>query len=86
LDIDINMKKLIDIFKTHNQRIVCKWNHYLEHYERYFNKYVDKQISILEIGYDSIIFIEKEKEKEIDRYVEMIGENTYKKLKPSDIF
>jgi SAM-dependent methyltransferase len=47
------MKNLIDIFKSHNQKIVCKWNHYLEHYERHFHKYVNKEISILEIGVEN---------------------------------
>lgn len=47
------MKSLINIFQSHDQRVVCKWNHYLEHYERHFQKYVNQKISILEIGVEA---------------------------------
>lgn len=42
--------KLIDIFKTNNDRPISKWLHYFEIYERYLEKYRDKSINLLEIG------------------------------------
>ena len=42
--------KLIDIFKTNNDRPISKWLNYFEVYERYLEKYRDKSINFLEIG------------------------------------
>ena len=47
------MESLLDLFQGHSGREVCKWHHYLEHYERHFASFVGKPISILEIGVES---------------------------------
>lgn len=44
------MKNLTELFNAHNERLLFKWNHYIEHYERHFSKFVGEEISILEIG------------------------------------
>ena len=41
---------LIDYFKNNNGRLIDKWNHYFDIYERHFNKFRNKEIVILEIG------------------------------------
>ncbi len=42
---------LRDIFYQHEGRLVHKWDHYFEIYERYFSKYKgQKKLNILEIG------------------------------------
>lgn len=47
------MSSLQSLFKTHSGRPVCKWIHYLEHYERHFSRFVGKPISVLEIGVEA---------------------------------
>jgi len=37
-------------FRTNNARLIQKWNHYFEIYERHFDKFRDKEIIVLEIG------------------------------------
>lgn len=44
------MKKLVDVFNDHNDRIIHKWFHYLEVYERFFQRFIDTPVKILEIG------------------------------------
>ncbi len=44
------MQKLKDIFYSHQGRNVHKWDHYFDIYEKYFSRYVGKEINILEIG------------------------------------
>lgn len=44
------MTTITTLFDQHDQRGINKWRHYLEIYERHFNKFVGKKISILEIG------------------------------------
>ncbi|MEO7922246.1 MAG: class I SAM-dependent methyltransferase [Chitinophagaceae bacterium] len=44
------MSTLQEIFETHNGRLLHKWNHYFEVYERYFAAYRGKPVNILEIG------------------------------------
>jgi len=44
------MSTLQEIFEAHNGRLIHKWNHYFEVYERYFAKYRDTPVNILEIG------------------------------------
>lgn len=39
-----------DLFYNHNGRLVHKWDHYFEIYEKYFSAYKDKKVAILEIG------------------------------------
>lgn len=41
---------LRDIFYQHKGRLIHKWDHYFEIYERYFSAYKGKEISMLEIG------------------------------------
>lgn len=37
-------------FKNNNKRLIHKWNHYFDIYERHFSRFRDKEIVILEIG------------------------------------
>src|SRR6202022_707195 len=41
---------LREIFDNHSARQIHKLSHYFEIYERYFSKYIDKEVVILEIG------------------------------------
>lgn len=49
------MKKnfLHNYFLNNNGKILHKWIHYFDIYERYFDKYVDKPILMIEIGVDN---------------------------------
>jgi len=38
------------IFHEHTGNIIHKWNHYLEIYDRYFQRFRNKKITIMEIG------------------------------------
>ncbi len=44
------MMTLQQIFESHNGRLIHKWNHYFDVYDRYFSKYRDTPVNILEIG------------------------------------
>ena len=49
------MKKIIKsdlekYFRTNNGRLIHKWNHYFDVYERHFNRFRYKEIVVLEIG------------------------------------
>lgn len=44
------MSTLKEIFDTHDGRLIHKWSHYLDVYERYFSEYRNKPVNILEIG------------------------------------
>jgi len=44
------MNELETYFKTNTQRLIHKWNHYFEIYDRHFRKFKGKQVTILEIG------------------------------------
>ena len=37
-------------FRNNNKRLIDKWNHYFDIYERHFSKFRGKEITILEIG------------------------------------
>ena len=37
-------------FRTNNGRLIHKWNHYFDVYERHFNRFRHKEIVVLEIG------------------------------------
>ena len=37
-------------FDNNNQRLIHKWQHYFDIYEKHFNKYRDKEIVVVEIG------------------------------------
>lgn len=41
---------LRDIFNSHSGRLIHKLSHYFDVYEKYFSKYVDTDVVILEIG------------------------------------
>jgi len=40
-------------FLNNNKRLLHKWFHYFEIYDRYFSKFRNKEVSILEIGIDN---------------------------------
>ncbi len=44
------MKSIKDLFYEHEGKLIHKWEHYFEIYERYFSKYKGEKINILEIG------------------------------------
>ena len=44
------MATLKEIFDTHDGRLIHKWHHYFDVYERYFASYKDRPVNILEIG------------------------------------
>ena len=44
------MESLREIFDNLNGKLIHKWNHYIEVYDLYFNKYRGNEINILEIG------------------------------------
>lgn len=44
------MESLREIFDQLNGKLIHKWNHYIEIYDLYFNKYRGKEVHILEIG------------------------------------
>jgi len=41
---------LLDYFENHEHRMIHKWMHYFEIYERHFHQFRDKPISMLEFG------------------------------------
>lgn len=41
---------LRQLFYNHTGNLVFKWDHYFEIYERYFAKYINQKVNILEIG------------------------------------
>lgn len=41
---------LREIFYTHDDRLIHKWDHYFEIYEKYFSKYKGQEVHMLEIG------------------------------------
>jgi 23S rRNA U2552 (ribose-2'-O)-methylase RlmE/FtsJ len=41
---------LIDIFNSHTDRESNKWNHYHNIYERYLQRFIGKEFTLLEIG------------------------------------
>jgi cephalosporin hydroxylase len=44
------MNELKEYFKNNQGRLIHKWDHYFEIYERHFRKYKGKEINILEFG------------------------------------
>jgi len=44
------MNDLEEYFKHNDKRVIDKWHHYFEVYERHFSKYRNKEIVLLEIG------------------------------------
>ncbi|MBM3274343.1 MAG: class I SAM-dependent methyltransferase [Candidatus Sericytochromatia bacterium] len=41
---------LLDFFENHDHRLIHKWNHYFEIYERHFAAFRGKPVSLLEFG------------------------------------
>jgi len=47
----MNKKSDLEIyFRKNNSKLIHKWNHYFDIYERHFNKFRNKEVVILEIG------------------------------------
>lgn len=46
----MNSGKLRELFYNHEGKLIHKWDHYFDIYEKYFSKYIGKEINILEIG------------------------------------
>lgn len=44
------MKSLREIYQEHNDRLLHKWDHYIDIYDKYFSSYRDRQIVFVEIG------------------------------------
>lgn len=44
------MKTIRDIFYEHDGKLIHKWDHYFDIYEKYFAPYRGKKVNILEIG------------------------------------
>jgi cephalosporin hydroxylase len=42
--------RLREIFYSHEGKLIHKWDHYFDVYEKYFSKYIGQPINILEIG------------------------------------
>ena len=42
--------KLRELFYNHEGKLIHKWDHYFEIYEKYFSRYVGQPVNILEIG------------------------------------
>ncbi|MBU3714746.1 MAG: class I SAM-dependent methyltransferase [Ferruginibacter sp.] len=46
----MNSNKLRELFYNHEGKLIHKWDHYFEIYEKYFSKYIGQELNILEIG------------------------------------
>jgi cephalosporin hydroxylase len=46
----MDQNKLRELFYNHEGKLIHKWDHYFDIYEKLFSKYVGKEINILEIG------------------------------------
>lgn len=46
----MEQSKLRELFYHHEGKLIHKWDHYFDVYEKYFSKYVGKEVNILEIG------------------------------------
>jgi hypothetical protein len=44
------MKSLREIYEEHNDRLMHKWDHYIDIYDKFFSPYRDKEIVFVEIG------------------------------------
>lgn len=44
------MNELEEYFRNNNKKLIYKWVHYFDIYDRHFSKFKDKEITILEIG------------------------------------
>lgn len=50
MDATANANSLIDFFENHEHRLIHKWMHYFEVYDRHFSKFRDQEISLIEFG------------------------------------
>ncbi|MFP4369831.1 MAG: hypothetical protein ACLFR2_09645 [Candidatus Kapaibacterium sp.] len=46
----ISMNDLEKYFRQNDARLIHKWNHYFDIYDRHFSKFRGKEIILLEIG------------------------------------
>ncbi|MEJ8817432.1 class I SAM-dependent methyltransferase [Lacibacter sp. H407] len=46
----MEQSKLRELFYHHEGKLIHKWDHYFDVYEKYFSKYIGKELNILEIG------------------------------------
>jgi len=44
------MSDLQKYFRTNRKRLITKWDHYFEIYDRHFKRYRDREVTVLEIG------------------------------------
>lgn len=44
------MTKLREMFQSHTGRYTCKFPHYMDIYDKWFTPFVDKEVTVLEIG------------------------------------
>lgn len=44
------MKSLREIFDSHEGRLIHKFNHYIDIYDRYFSQFRNKEVTVMEIG------------------------------------
>jgi hypothetical protein len=44
------MKSIRELFYEHEGKLIHKWDHYFDIYEKYLSKYRGEKINILEIG------------------------------------
>lgn len=50
MDMSADGSSLIDFFENHEHRLIHKWMHYFEIYDRHFSRFRGKSISLLEFG------------------------------------
>lgn len=50
MDMTADGSSLIDFFENHEHRLIHKWNHYFEIYDRHFSKFRNKPLSLMEFG------------------------------------
>jgi hypothetical protein len=44
------MNELRNILENHDGRLIHKWDHYLDIYNKYFAEYREKKVNLLEFG------------------------------------
>jgi hypothetical protein len=50
MDANADGSSLIDFFENHDHRLIHKWMHYFEVYDRHFSRFRDQPISLIEFG------------------------------------
>ena len=46
----MSLKSLRELFYEHEGKLIHKWDHYFDVYERYLSSYRGQQVNLLEIG------------------------------------